>query len=167
MERWRSHPPEPTTALIDGWAGLAPLVDEAGQFDAVLSTCLLSQVAINLRDYFGLVPTLNTALMAATTGHIVLAKTLTKPGGPLLVTSDCITNQFPIHQEAAERGAIGAIFHLSKLGAAFPGTDPTLILDLLREPRFSPPELRRAWIWDLSEQSYLVYGIATTRLGPG
>lgn len=167
IESWRSDEPEPKTALLDGWARLAPLVDQAGQFDAVLSTCLLSQVAINLRDFFGLVPTLNTALMAATTGHLVLAKSLTKPGGTLLVTSDCITNQFPIHEEAAARGAMGAIFHLSEQGAAFPGTDPRLVLDLLREAQFSPPELRRAWIWDLSEQSYLVYGAATTRLAAG
>lgn len=83
------------------------MVGEAGQFDAVLSTCLLSQVAINLRDFFGIIPTLNTALMAAITGHIVLAKTLTKPGGTLLVTSDCITNRFPIREEVAARGAIG------------------------------------------------------------
>lgn len=167
LERWRSQAPEPTTALTDGWARLAPLVGEAGHFDVVLSTCLLSQVAINLRDFFGIIPTLNTALMAAITGHIVLAKTLTRPGGTLLVTSDCITNRFPIHQEAAVRGAMGALFHLSKQGAAFPGTDPRLIHDLLCEARFSPPELRRAWIWDLGPQSYLVYGVATTRLAPG
>jgi len=167
IERWRDREPEPRDAVTAAWAELAPLATEAGAFDAVLSTCLLSQVAINLRDFFGIVPALNTALMAAITGHIVLAKTLTKAGGTLLVTSDCITNRYPIHREAAARGAMGAIFHLSDEGAAFPGTDPRLVVDLLREAQFSPPELRRAWIWDLSEQSYLVYGVATTHLGPG
>jgi hypothetical protein len=167
LDPWRREAPEPATALVDAWKRLAPLAGEAGQFDAVLSTCVLSQIAINLRDFFGLVPALNIALMAAITGHIVLAKTLTKPGGLLLVTSDCITNRFPIQQEAKARGAMGAIFHLSQQGAAFPGTDPKLILEVLREARFSPPELRRAWIWNLSEQSYLVYGVATSRLAPG
>lgn len=161
IDRWRCDAPEPSAALIAAWRALAPLVEEAGHFDAVLSTCLLSQVAINLRDFFGITTTLNTALMAAITGHTVLAKTLTRPGGKLLLTSDCITNRFPIHEEAAARGAMGAIFHLSQLGAAFPGTDPRLIVDLLREPQFSPPELKSAWIWDLSEQSYLVYAVAT------
>lgn len=162
IEAWRCDAPEPMAALVAGWRGLAPLVDEAGQFDAVLSTCLLSQVAINLRDFFGVTSALNTALMAAITGHTLLAKTLTRPGGTLLITSDCITNRFPIHEEAAARGAMGAIFHLSQLGAAFPGTDPRLIVDLLREPQFSAPELKSAWIWDLSEQSYLVYAVTTT-----
>jgi len=166
IERWRLQAPEPLEALMAGWAELGRLVGEAGQFDAVLSTCLLSQVAMNLRDFFGLIPALNTALMAAITGHIVLAKTLTKPGGCLLVTSDCITNQFPIHREAAARGAMQAILHFSQQGAAFPGTDPRLIVDLLREVRFSQPELKRAWIWDLSQQSYLVYAVATTRVAP-
>jgi hypothetical protein len=167
IESWRDREPEPRDAVTAAWKHLDRLVTEAGEFDAVLSTCLLSQVAINLRDFFGIVPALNTALMAALTAHIVLAKTLTKPGGRLLVTSDCITNRYPIHQEAAARGAMGAIFHLTDEGAAFPGTDPRLVVDLLREARFSPPELRRAWIWDLSEQSYLVYGVATTHLAPG
>lgn len=167
MERWRDHEPQPWDAVTAAWAELAGLASQAGEFDAVLSTCLLSQVAINLRDFFGIIPALNTALTAAITGHIVLAKTLTKPGGSLLVTSDCITNRFPIRQEAAARGAMGAIFHLSQEGAVFPGTDPRLVVDLLREARFSPPELKGAWIWDLSEQAYLVYGAATTRLAPG
>ena len=167
IDRLRDHEPEPRAAVTAAWAELARLVSEAGEFDAVLSTCLLSQVAINLRDFFGIVPALNTALMAAITGHIVLAKTLTKPGGTLLVTSDCITNRYPIHREAAARGAMGAILHLSQAGAAFPGTDPRLVVDLLRQAQFSPPEVRRAWIWDLTEQSYLVYGVATTHLAPG
>jgi len=167
IERWRDHEPEPREAVTAAWAELARIASQAGEFDAVLSTCLLSQVAINLRDFFGIVPVLNTALMAAITAHIVLAKTLTRPRGSLLVTSDCITNRFPIRQEAAARGAMGAIFHLSQEGAAFPGTDPRLVVDLLREARFSPPELKGAWIWDLSEQAYLVYGAATTRLDPG
>jgi len=167
IERWRQQEPDPREAVTAAWAELAGLVNQAGEFDAVLSTCLLSQVAINLRDFFGIVPALNTALMAAITGHIVLAKALTKPGGTLLVTSDCITNRFQIHQEAAARGPMGAIFHLSQEGAAFPGTDPRLVVDLLREARFSPPELQRAWIWDLSEQSYLVYGVATKHLPSG
>ena len=166
IERWRRHQPEPLAAVTAAWVDLSGLASEAGQFDAVLSTCLLSQVAINLRDFFGIVPALNTALMAAVTGHIVLARALTKPGGNLLVTSDCITNRFPIHRETAARGAMGALLHLSEQGATFPGTDPRLVVDLLREDRFSPPELKRAWIWDLSEQSYLVYGVATTNLAP-
>ena len=167
IERWRDHEPEPRAAVTAAWTQLERLVAEVGEFDAVLSTCLLSQVAINLRDFFGIVPALNTALMAALTAHVVFAKTLTRPGGNLLVTSDCITNQYPIHEEAAARGAMGAIFHLSREGAAFPGTDPRLVVDLLRQTHFSPPQLRGAWIWDLSEQSYLVYGVATEHLGPG
>jgi hypothetical protein len=163
IEGWRRQPPEPLTAQIEGWAALARLLREAGQFDAVLSTCLLSQVAINLRDFFGLTSTLNTALLAAITGHILLAKALTKPGGRLMVTSDCITDQYPIHEEASARGALGAIWYLTKQGAAFPGTSPALIADLLQDAQFSSPELKHAWLWDLNEQSYLVYAIATTR----
>jgi len=163
IEGWHRRPPQPLTAQIEGWSALARLVREAGQFDAVLSTCLLSQVAVNLRDFFGLTSTLNTALLAAITGHILLAKTLTKPGGRLLVTSDCITDQYPIHAEAAARGAIGAVLHLSQQGAAFPGTNPALIADLLRDAQFAPPELKHAWVWDLNEQSYLVYALETAR----
>jgi hypothetical protein len=163
IEGWRGQPPAPLTAQIEGWAALARLSREAGQFDAVLSTCLLSQVAINLRDFFGLTSALNTALLAAITGHILLAKTLTKPGGRLLVTSDCITDQYPIHAETAARGALDAIWYLTKQGAAFPGTNPALIADLLEDARFSAPELKHAWLWDLNEQSYLVYAIETAR----
>jgi len=163
LEEWRSNPPQPLAAQVAAWGKLAPLLSAAGQFDAVISTCLLSQVAINLRDFFGLVPALNTALLAAVTGHVALASSLTKAGGTLLVVSDCITSQYPIHQEAQARGAVNAIFHLAAQGAVFPGTDPALIADLLRGPDFSAPELKRAWIWDLNEQSYLVYAIETVR----
>lgn len=163
LEGWRTNPPEPLAAQITGWSKLEPLLSEAGQFDTVLSSCLLSQVAINLRDFFGLVPALNNALLAAITGHVLLAKSLTKPGGTLLVVSDCITSQFPIHEEARARGAMDAIFHLAAQGAVFPGTHPALIVDLLKGADFSTPELTRAWIWDLHEQSYLVYAVATAR----
>jgi hypothetical protein len=163
IERWRRQPPEPLTAQIEGWAALARLLREAGEFDAVLSTCLLSQVAINLRDFFGLTSALNTALLAAITGHILLAKALTKPSGRLLVTSDCITDQYPIREETSARGALDAIWYLTKQGAAFPGTSPALIADLLQDAQFSPPELKHAWLWDLNEQSYLVYAIETAR----
>jgi hypothetical protein len=165
IEGWRSQPPEPLAAQVAGWVDLAGLLRETGQFDAVLSTCLISQVAINLRDFFGLTPVLNTALLAAITGHISLAKALTRPGGTLLVTSDCITSQYPIHEEVAARGAMGAIRHLTEQGAAFPGTDPALISELLRDPQFSPPELKGGWIWDLNEQSYLVYAVEALRFG--
>ena len=70
LEGWRRQPPAPLIAQIEGWAALNRLLREAGQFDAVLSTCLLSQVAIDLRDFFGLTSALNTALLAAITGHI-------------------------------------------------------------------------------------------------
>lgn len=163
IESWQRQPPQPLTAQIEGWVALARLLREVGRFDAVLSTCLLSQVAVNLRDFFGLTSTLNTALLAAVTGHILLAKALTKPGGKLLVTCDCITDQYPIHEEAAARGAIEAVLHLTQQGAAFPGTNPALIADLLRDAQFSPPELKHAWIWDLNEQSYLVYALETAR----
>lgn len=165
LEDWRKVPPEPLAAQIAGWSKLEFLLSEAGEFDAVLSSCLLSQVAINLRDFFGLVPALNNALLAAITGHVMLAKSLTKRRGTLLVVSDCITSQFPIHQEARARGAMDAIFHLAAQGAVFPGTHPSLIVDLLTGADFSAPELQRAWIWDLHGQSYLVYAVTTAR-GP-
>ena len=164
LEDWRTSHPEPLAAQIAGWRKLEPLLSEAGQFDTVLSSCLLSQVAINLRDFFGLVPALNNALLAAISGHVMLASSFTKPGGTLLVVSDCITSQFPIHQEARARGPVDAIFHLAAQGAVFPGTHPSLIMDLLKGADFSAPELKRAWIWDLREQSYLVYAVAASRL---
>jgi hypothetical protein len=128
-----------------------------------LSTCLLSQVAINLRDYFGLAPALNSALLAAIAGHVMLASSLTKPGGTLLVVSDCITSNYPIRAEAQARGALNAVLHLAAQGAAFPGTDPQLIVALLTSPELSPPELKSAWIWDVGQQSYLVYAVQACR----
>lgn len=163
LDDWQASPPEPLVAQVAAWTKLSALVDEAGQFDAVLSTCMLSQVAINLRDFFGLAPALSSALLAAIAGHIMLAGALTKTGGTVLVTSDCITNRYPIHQEAQARGALNAIFHLAAQGAAFPGTDPDLIASLLATPNFSQPQFKNAWIWDLSEQSYLVYAIQAAR----
>lgn len=163
LEAWRTSPPEPLAAQVAAWTKLCELLTEVGQFDAVASTCLLSQVAINLRDFFGLTPALNSALFAAIAGHIMLATSLTKPGGSLLVFSDCITNQYPIHEEARSRGALPAIFHLAAQGAAFPGTDPELLTSLVKSPEFPEPELPRAWIWDLGEQSYLVYALRAAR----
>jgi hypothetical protein len=163
LEDWQASPPDPLDAQVAAWSKLSPLLHEAGQFDAVLSTCMLSQVAINLRDFFGLTPALNSALLAAIAGHIMLASALTKVGGVVLVTSDCITNRYPIHQEAQARGPLDAIFHLAAQGAAFPGTDPDLIAALLATPDFSRPQFKNAWIWDLSEQSYLVYAVQAAR----
>lgn len=164
LRDWQENPPEPLAAQVAAWTKLDEIVADAGQFDAVLSTCMLSQVAINLRDFFGLTPALNSALFAAIAGHIMLASALTKAGGTVLVTSDCITSQYPIHQEARERGALNAIFHLAAQGAAFPGTDPDLIAALLATPNFSRPQFKNAWIWELSEQSYLVYAVQAERI---
>jgi hypothetical protein len=163
LEDWQVNPPEPLAAQVAAWSKLSSVLSEAGQFDAVLSTCMLSQVAINLRDFFGLAPALNSALLAAIAGHIMLASALTKSGGTVLVTSDCITSRYPIHQEAEARGPLNAIFHLAAQGAAFPGTDPELIAALLATPDFSQPQFKNAWIWDLSEQSYLVYAVQAAR----
>lgn len=168
VDAWKQHPPEPLDAQIAAWKQLSGLLGEVGEFDVVLSSCLLSQVAINLRDFFGLVPALNSALIAAVTAHVLLATALTRPGGSVLLVSDCITDRYPIREEAEQRGAVNAILHLASQGAAFPGTDPRLIADLLTLPDFSAPELVDAWIWDLSEQAYLVYALRAARLaGPG
>jgi hypothetical protein len=163
LESWSRAPPEPFAAQVAAWTKLSALLAEAGQFDVVLSTCLLSQVAINLRDYFGLAPALNSALLAAIAGHVMLASSLTKPGGTLLVVSDCITSNYPIRAEAQARGALNAVLHLAAQGAAFPGTDPQLIVALLTSPELSPPELKSAWIWDVGQQSYLVYAVQACR----
>jgi len=165
LEDWQARAPEPLAAQVAAWSKLSAVLSEAGQFDAVLSTCMLSLVAINLRDFSGLAPALNSALLAAIAGHIMLAGALTKSGGTVLVTSDCITSRYPIHQEAEARGPLNAIFHLAAQGAAFPGTDPELIAALLATPDFSQPQFKNAWIWDLSEQSYLVYAVQAARLG--
>jgi hypothetical protein len=163
LQQWRAAEPEPMAAQIAAWTNLCPLLTEVGQFDVVVSSCLLSQIAINLRDFFGLTPALNSALFAAIGGHVLLATSLTKPGGTLLVISDCITNQYPIHEETQARGALGAIAHLAAQGAAFPGTDPELILSLVTSPEFPRPALERGWIWELSDQQYLVYALKALR----
>lgn len=163
LESWRAEPPEPLAAQVAAWTQLSAVSSAAGQFDTVLSTCLLSQVAINLRDYFGIVPALNSALLAAIAGHVMLAAALTKPGGTVLVTSDCITSSYPIREEAQARGALNAILHLAAQGAAFPGTDPELVASLLTNAEFSRPELKDAWIWDVGQQSYLVYALEASR----
>ncbi len=163
LEGWKREPPEPFAAQVSAWTKLGTLLAEAGQFDTVLSTCLLSQVAINLRDFFGFSPALNAALLAAIAGHVMLASALTKPGGKIVITSDCITNSYPIREEAQARGALNAILHLTAQGAAFPGTDPELVAALLTNPDFSRPELKDAWIWDVGKQSYLVYALQATR----
>jgi hypothetical protein len=164
LEGWRHSPPEPMPAQLATWSTLSGLIDQAGEFDAVMSTCLLSQVAINLRDFFGVVPALNGALCAAIVGHLHLASELTKPGGTLLVVSDCITSQFPIHEEAKRRGPLDAIFHLAAQGATFPGTDPDLIAGVLRGTEIDGAEFKDAWLWELTpEQQYLVYALQGRR----
>lgn len=164
LDEWRDCSPEPMPAQLATWSALSALIDEAGEFDTVMSTCLLSQVAINLRDFFGIVPALNGALCAAVVGHLHLAAELTKPGGTLLVVSDCITNQFPIHEEADRCGPLEAIFHLAARGATFPGTDPDLIAGVLRGAEIAGTELKDAWVWELTaEQQYLVYALMGTR----
>jgi hypothetical protein len=149
-------------AQVAAWEKLSPLIAEVGEFEVVLSSCLLSQVAINLRDYFGLVPALNSALPAGIVGHVVLAAALVKPGGTLLIVSDCITDRFPIHEETERHGALQAIFKLAAQGAAFPGTDPQLIANVLSGTDLGNLEFKDAWIWQL-EQAYLVYALQALR----
>jgi hypothetical protein len=164
LEEWRAQSPELMPAQISAWKELSTLADEVGQFDAVMSACMLSQIAINLRDFFGIVPALNSALCAAIVAHLLLTAALTKPGGTLLVVSDCITNQFPIHEEAERRGALNAILHLATQGATFPGTDPELIAGVLGGTDITGTELKDAWLWELTaEQQYLVYALQGTR----
>lgn len=93
------------------------------------------------------------------------AAALTKPGGSLLVVSDCITSSCPLREDAQARGALNAIVHLAAHGAAFPGTDPELVASLLTSAEFSRPELKDAWVWDVGQQSCLVYALEALRRG--
>jgi len=168
LEAWRTSAPDPVAAQIAACKQLSPLIEEVGTFDTVMSTCMLSQVAINLRDYFGLVPglvpALNAALGAAVIGHLMFASALTKPGGTLLVTSDCVTSQYPIREEAERHGALQAIFNFAERGGAFPGTDPRLVAEVVAGADFVEGEFRDAWIWELTPaETYLVYAIQATR----
>ncbi len=164
LEAWRDESPEESAAQVAALERLSPLIAENGAFDVVLSTCMLSQVAINLRDFFGVVPVLNTALSAAIIGHVMLATALTRPGGTLLIVSDCITNQFPIREEAERHGPLKAIFNLAARGAAFPGTDPRLVAEVVASTDFGTPDFKGAWIWELTpKETYLVYALQGTR----
>ena len=176
MARWSpvgEVAPAELAALVD-WprrrVGLAlPM-----PFDAVASTCLLSQVVGNARHALGEAHPQGPAVVRAIRlGHLRLLAGLVRPGGRFVLISDVASSDWaPGLAEAAESDLAGLVPRIAREHGLIRGVDPAEILDLLRSDPALSTRLDRVallppWRWRLHDRTYLVCAFeARGAIGP-
>jgi hypothetical protein len=130
---------------------------EADSFDAVLSTCVLSQLVWTRAEILGgrAHPGFDSAARAVVERHLGTAVALTKPGGALALAIDTLVTKKPV--EPVKRALALADAH----GDCVPFTAPSFIIPALSaHPRIAELGLTEPWLWRIPPaRSLLVYGI--------
>jgi hypothetical protein len=179
------HAPVDLTGVADqsrGWVGRSVTqteVDEAmraveltviggGNFDVVLSPCVLSQLLCGVRDLLGGRhpgwPCLKEAIKSR---HLRTLVGMLKPGGRGVMVVDLASSKrVPGLERAKEHEAAGIMEMCVRDGKCFHGLEPReLIAGLRRAGATGPVALSAPWVWHLGlAKAFLCYGL-TVRIG--
>ncbi len=173
MERWarmQLTPQELMVAPANGAKRIAAALP--GPFDVVASTCLLTQLQLELLHLLGEGHQLFVAIREfLTLTHLRTLAALTKPGGrALLITDLCDASAFPagrpreqadllpLMQELVAAGRVIYAAHPEPIQVAL-GDDPVL------QRAFGPAEQSLPWLWQNGpNRTFLVYALTLARL---
>lgn len=142
----------------------------AGPFDAVASTCLLSQLLMSaVRSPGEKHPQFVSILQAIRFGHLNLMLALTTPGGASLLVSDVVSSDAcPELRAARDEHLPDLLNHLARTGNHFHGLNPNLLHRLV----WTEPALAcqvddvtplRPWKWNIGPRVYLVTALLIRR----
>ncbi len=160
----------PATAVSDldltalaGWPAGRSALAIGGGFDAVASTCVLTQLVGSITRTLGeRHPRFAEAVAAVRRGHLRLLVALARPGGSAWLITDLISSDRLPGLEALGPSGLAALFRrIEIVGGSIHGADPAAIArDFRGDPhlggRIEGPDRPRTWLWKLHRRHYLV-----------
>lgn len=141
--------------------------------DAVVSSCLLSQLMDSLRRQLGPQhPDLLPAARVLMVAHLrLLAAVLVRGGQAVLASDTASSEQLPLRELVAAKGGLEALKAVVEAGLCFTGTSAPFAVEILQtdevlSERVADVALAAPWLWTISEaRSYLVYALRFRRSG--
>jgi hypothetical protein len=183
--RLRLHAPIDLTgiaALTAGWKGRqvgdeelkrailaaseSPAGGIVGQFDLVLSPCVLSQLLCGVRDLAGKDhpgwPALKSAIRAR---HLRTLLSLAAPAGRAVAIVDLSsTKSVPGLDRAKPEEAAGIMEMCVQTGKCFRGLEPRAMIEEFRRAGAASFEISTPWVWHLAgTKAFLCYGLTVRR----
>jgi hypothetical protein len=141
-----------------------------GPYDAVASTCLLSQLIGNAHHSVGEShPRFHDLVRATRAGHLRLLTALTAPGGTAtLITDVASTDTFPPLRSLPEAELPAVFPRLAASRLYFHGVDPAAVTSAFRDdpvvrPRVAALGPVAPWKWSLHDRVYLVWAVRFQR----
>jgi len=139
-------------------------------YDAVVSTCLLSQLVLKVVEELGAEHALFVkVIQALRRRHLQLMAQAIKPGGTGLLLADFVsTDTLPQLWEVQPEQLPQLLGQALKASNFFHGMNPGMILQAARQDPelrdwISQVELSNPWVWGAGEKAYAVVAIKFTR----
>jgi hypothetical protein len=175
---------------LDAWGEAFPAEAELGRlalpaihgvlrqlgrrFDTVVSTCVLSQLAVPFHRAWVLPAASWGHLFAAIAAvHLATLAGALEPGGTGLLVFDVLSSKTAPELRALEGagpGALAAFLAARASGGLRPSPDPEALLRRLQSPGMDrlaeSPQLMAPWLWNIGAETQLVYGLAFRRPAP-
>jgi len=143
-----------------------PAVDALGQFDCVVSTCLLSQLIDGVKHAVGEDhPQFLPLVQAVRRQHLATILGMTGRGGLSVLIFDFVSNMTcPDLDQISDTDLVAFAGVQIVRRNFFTGLNPAVVLDALRsfQPRegfLYPPLLVSPWRWNLGPRQYLVAAV--------
>jgi hypothetical protein len=137
-----------------------------GPFEVVVSTCLLSQLILNLVHTVGEGhPQFLLLLQAVRAGHLRLLTHLVAPGGTAILITDVVSSDtVPTLSSVPDSALSGLLARLVRERNFFHGVNPAILETLAaHDPVLRTYGLHQEtlapWRWDLGPRMYLVYAM--------
>jgi hypothetical protein len=176
LDSWSDWFPEPTALGSAAVAAARELALGLGRtFDVVLSTCVLSQLALPFQRAW-VAPRKQWAnlLTSITAVHLATVAGSVAPGGRGLIAFDVASSRlFPELAElsgATDEAVAAFVAEQRARGKLVCQPEPEQLLALLGTPGLgslvAEPRLTPAWLWDLGDRTQLVYGVEFLRPTP-
>jgi hypothetical protein len=157
-------------ALVE--AGVKDVVGRLpGDFDVVVSGCVLSQISWSLARVFEEQTELRATLEQAMVNvHLRTMLALTRPGGAALLAADLVSSDtYPVDEIPAGTDLRALVTTLSQARMAYAVCNPEFLQQILRRDRqlramCQSQELGVPWLWTGSmDRTYLVYPMVMRR----
>lgn len=142
-----------------------------GDFDVVVSGCVMTQIAWSLARLTGDDVSLRAALEQALVSiHLRTMLGLVRPGGAALLVADLVsTETYPLDDIPPQTDLRPLLAELSRARLTYAVSNPELIQQVLRKDRqlraiCAAPELGQPWLWTgAHDRTYLVYPMVLRR----
>jgi hypothetical protein len=139
-----------------------------GNFDATLSTCILSQLVLPFQRSWARSASEWSTLEAALTGlHLATLASTTRRGGSGVLVFDVLSSKVEPELDAfADQGTDALVSFVARSSATL-RPKPEVLLEQLHAPNladlFARPALTTPWLWRLNDALELVYALAFRR----